>query len=598
MKKLSMTFIFFILSSIFFSPMVAQASPCVNIYFDRVTPDDWIGKTYSMFLQNLLGHFPRYQQIVSPIQKYQAGDIEKCAASFYIGSSFYSDIPTAFLRDYVATKRNVAWLGYGIWNLQSDFEKLFGYRYDHLTKLDSDLKDQQGHPTFFQDILYKGEVFKKFGDWSRTDATQFLAPFEQSYLVRGDGATGLGTELLAQARHSHTGEIIPYILRAANHFYVADTPFSYLHESDRYLVFADLLFDVLNEKPRHATKYAFVRVEDVHAMTPLSYNYAIVNLLRGENIPINISLIPIFTDPLFRVVNRPLEQFLPMNHKPEFMSFIREQQKQGATFIWHGVTHQYRAQKNPYNGASAADFEFWDATKNGPVDEDSVDYVLDKLNDGWYTLQQSGITPRMWLTPHYQASPLDYLIFASSFSWNVGRVIYFNHSVSGLKCSVAEERLWFSTNDPDGDRLRRDAFHGLSVHLENNPSRGRVNGQFFPYEIYGDVYGQRLIPEDLGNSQPYVSEFVGRSRTAQDIVDTAKRNLVLRDTWASLFYHPFLLSPFEEDGRGMFPGDPAELKFIVENIKALGYQFINIDQFIDEQTLSKRPEPIYKELEL
>lgn len=569
----------------------AAASPCVNIYFDHANDDYWMGRTYSIFVQNLLGHFPQYQQIVSPIEKYQAGDIDKCKASIYIGSYFDNKIPAAFLKDYAATSKNIAWLGYNVWQLGSGFESLFGYRYSHLTTLDTTHKDAKGYPTYFKDILYKGEVFSKFGDWDKANPTQFLAPFEQSVLVPLDLDT---SELVAQARHNFTGEVIPYILRAKNHFYVADVPFSYIHEGDRYLVFADLLFDILNEKPRHTEKYAFLRVEDVHPLTPLSYNYDIIHVLQAEQVPVNISLIPIFADPLNLYDRKPNESFVPMNRKPAFMQMINEIKAQGANFIWHGVTHQYETHKNPYNAVSADDFEFWDATQNKAIAEDSVDYVLNKLNDGWYTLQQSGLTPHMWLTPHYQASALDYQIFARIFPWNVGRVIYFNQYTSGFKSVAAEKDLWLESNNPQGDRLRREALGGLQIRYQSD----RWSGQFFPYEIFGDVYGQRLIPENLGNSQPYISEYVVRPRSVQDIVADAKRNRVLRDAWASLFYHPYLLAPYRDDGRGAYPGDPSELRYIITQLKGLGYRFIDINQFLNKNTITKRPEPIYKELEL
>ncbi len=567
----------------------AVATPCVNVYFDRSQePNYWMGKTYATLLQNILGHFPKYQQIVSPIEMYKKGDIETCHASFYIGSYFNNQIPADFLQDFTATKKRVAWLGYSIWQLGANFEEIFGYKYSHLTTLNREKLDSTGRPSYFKNVLYKGEVFFKYGDWSKTDRSIFLAPFEQAALLATDTKK---SQILAHAEHNVTKEILPYALQAKNHFYVADVPFSFMHEADRYFVFADLLFDILDEKPRHNGKYALVRIEDVHPLMPLGELYKTMNVLKNEKVPIHISLIPIYFDPLHRGETDPQGEFITMDRKVPFMNFIEEVKRDQAFFIWHGVTHQYNAQKNPHDGVSGSDFEFFDAVNNRPIAEDSVKYVVDRLEDGFYTLQKTGITPQMWLTPHYQASPLDYIIFANVFTWNVGRVIYYNHSVKGFSTPNENKDVQFLSALTNGYNLRTEYFKNLEVVYESE----RWSGQMFPYEIYGDVHGQRLIPENLGNSQPFVNAHVVVPRSKEEIIIDAKRNLVLRDVWASFFYHPFLLTTYEDGGRGEFPGDPAELEYILREIKKLGYKFISLEEFLKTNTKSKRPEPVYKE---
>lgn len=567
----------------------AKAASCVNVYFDKSTDSTyWMGKTYATLLQNLLGHFPSYQQIVSPIELYKKGDIEKCAASIYIGSYFNNQIPADFHDDFVNTKKNVAWLGYSIWQLGTRFEDIFGYKYSHLSTLNREKLDPKGRPSFFKNILYKGEQFFKYGDWSKDNKDIFLAQFEQTVLVP---TAPEKSELLVQAQQNVTKEIVPYAIRAGNHFYVADVPFSFIHEADRYFVFADLLFDILNEKPRHNGKYAVVRIEDVHPLVPLPQLYKITDVLKAEKVPLHISLIPIYFDPLERDDRGPYEELVTMDRKPAFMQFITEMKQNNAVFIWHGVTHQYKRQKNPHDGVSGSDFEFFDAINNRPIVEDSPRYVVDKLEEGYYTLQKAGITPRIWLTPHYQASALDYIIFANVFSWNIGRVIYYNTTSHGLPAGPENRSIWFASHDPNGAKLRAEYFKNLEVTYESE----RWSGQMFPYEIYGDIHGQRLIPENLGNSQPFVNDHVTSPRSKEEIVADAKRNLVLRDVWASFFYHPFLLTTYEEGGRGSYPGDPEELQFILRGIKELGYKFINLDNFLDKNTNTKRPEPVYKE---
>jgi uncharacterized protein YdaL len=564
----------------------AKAPECVNVFYDRGPAGYWMGRTYSIMLQNLLGHFPEFQQVVSPIELYRAGDIEKCRATFYLASYFDNKIPPAFFEDYKTAKKPVAWFGYSIWN--TPMEEIFGYRYKGLTKLDAASKDAAGNPSFYKYIDYKGETFFKFGDWSKTDAKTFLAPFEQ--VILEDAGTEK-SEVLAWARHSRSNHAIPYAIRAGQRFYVADIPFSFLHEADRYLVTADLLFDVLGVAPKNQ-KNAFLRIEDVHALSPLADLFEVAALLKKEGVPANISLIPTFYDPL-RTYDRPSNQeYLTMDRKPEFVEAMHELQADGASFIWHGVTHQYGTKPNPHNGATGDDFEFWDAIGNKPVADDNARWVLERLDDGIFSILKSGLpAPRVWLTPHYQASPLDYIIFGRVFPWNVGRVIYYNFRAKGLQDGSGEGAYWITGTDAAASARRLEYFGNVEVEVEPGSP---WSGQWYPYEIYGDVYGQRLIPENLGNSQPYISQHVVRTRSPKEIVADAKRNLVIRDAWASLFYHPYLLQTFKNGGRGTYPGDAQELRFIIQEIKKLGYRFLSADEF-SKQPRPMRPEPIYRE---
>lgn len=570
--------LFFILSNL------AQAE-CVNIFYDRgPTPDYWMGKTYANFTQNIIAHFPHLDQKLGAIEDYKSGQIEECKATIYIGSRFENAIPAQFFLDFKNTKKNVAWLGYSIWKFgAADLEQMFGFQYQRLTTLDFDKLDLTGQPGFFRRMQYKGEEFEKFGEFSTVDPGSYLAGFEMTALKETIPGK---SRWLATATHSATNEILPYAIRADNKFYFADVPFSFMHEADRYLIFADVIFDILNEKPRRTNKLALVRIEDVHPLTPLSYLYDIQDVLKQENVPMHVSLIPLFFDPLYRSERAPNEELVSMDRNTPFMQWMEEAKLSGAHFIWHGVTHQQGRKKNPHDGMSGSDFEFWDAVTQKPLTTDSANWLLNRMMDGMFTLHKAKVEILAWLTPHYQASSLDYIIFGKIFQWNVGRVIYYNFSANPLPTLKKESDLWIKNISNVDHRYRLNYFKDLSVNLEFE----KWNGQFFPYEIYGDIYGQRLIPENLGNSQPFKNAHVIRTRSVQQMVRDAKRNLVIRDSWASFFYHPFLLSSFEAGGRGYYPGDPAELQFLIREIKKLGYEFIDLKSFIETNTLAKRNE--------
>lgn len=597
--KMQKILVCLVLSLLLSSYAVAESSienisaehECVQVFYDRSPDESYdLGRVYAMLLQNLLGHFPELQQIIAPIEYYQSGWLDRCRASIYIGSHFYTAIPEAFLADVQTTERQFAWLGYGLWNLSPEIQaQLFGFTYQGLTHLDQDDRDANGKPTFYKNIRYKGEYFNKFGDYDQDNPNFFHAAFEQSTLLPANDSNQAGT-ILATAHHNGANhEVLPYAVQKANRFYVADIPFSYMHESDRYLVFADLLFDILNLPPRHTQRKALLRIEDVHPKSELSSLYEFLTVLNEEAIPFHIAIIPIFFDPLYRYDRLPDEEFVPIQSEPLFVEFLEQVKRQHGKFIWHGVTHQYGRSPNPHTGYSSDDFEFWDAIHNRPIAGESVEAVLRRLDDGAYHLHTAGIFPKIWLTPHYQASPMDYLLFARVFPWNIGRVIYYLHEASGLPAINFNELsgLWYSATGNERSARRFTYFSDLQVEY-----RGNWHGQLFPYEIYGDYYGQRVLPEILGNPQPFVSSHVVRPRSVDDILADARRNLVLRDVWASMFFHPYLLNSGENDGIGEYPGDSRELQRLIRGIKEMGYQFIDAEDFVDQHQGIMRPAPI------
>lgn len=578
--------IFTLIIGLGFTHNSGASQPCVKIYFDQVEDHNYVlGRTYSIFLQNLLGHFPHYQQIVTPISQYKKQDLEECKANFYIGSHYDSVIPKDFLLDAAKTKKSLLWMGYNIWRLpENELVRMTGHRYSRLTTLDSKITDSVGNPGFYKYVHYKGEVFEKFGEWAG-EPKIFHAAFEMVGLEKISQQSE--SQVLAFAEHSGRRDFLPYLIRNKNFFYLADIPFSYIHEADRYLIFSDILFDVLGEKPRHQERLAFLRIEDVHPKSALPELHQISDLLYAEEVPENISLIPIFFDPLNNYNRQEGEDFVTLNDSIPFQKYLEKIKARRANFIWHGVTHQYGKIKNPHSGYSSDDFEFWNAVDNTAVKEDGSSFVLNRLDFGYSLLQKAGIMPQVWLTPHYQASALDYLLFARVFPWSIGRVIYFDFNLNGITSQTRHEELVYG---PNGNaRKRKDFFKELQVS-----TRGQWNGQFFPYEIYGDLYGHKLLPENLGNPQPFKSNHVVWPRQLEKIVADAKRNLVIRDSWASLFFHPYLLQDLYNDGIGSFPGDVEPLRKTIRELKKLGYRFISASEFIDKNNDSIRSEPIYR----
>jgi uncharacterized protein YdaL len=190
---------------------------------------------------------------------------------------------------------------------------------------------------------------------------------------------------------------------------------------------------------------------------------------------------------------------------------------------------------NPYNAVSADDFEFWrahiDSTNSviydGPVDKDSDAWVDNRISLGLdeFALCAFG-PPSAWEFPHYAASALDSRHVSSMIPVAYQRGIYFKGALTG------------QPDDPT-----------------------RYLAQFFPYTV-DDVYGFYVIPENIANYEP-VPFNNHPARPPEVIIANAKANLVVRDGFASFYFHPFY--------------DIAMLKQIVTGIKQAGYTFVSAD---------------------
>jgi hypothetical protein len=104
---------------------------------------------------------------------------------------------------------------------------------------------------------------------------------------------------------------------------------------------------------------------------------------------------------------------------------------------------------------------------------------------------------------------------------------------------------------------RRLYFTGL---LSGQPiNYAQVAGQYMPYTVH-DVYKMKVLADTLGGiePQPYFSY---PARLPADIIADAQRNLVVRDAWASFFFHTY--------------DNVSYLKQTVLGLKSLGYTFVS-----------------------
>jgi len=329
--------------------------------------------------------------------------------------------------------------------------------------------------------------------------------------------------VLARAAHSETGESTPYVTEKAGFFYVADNPFLFIHEQDRYLILADLLFDFLRLPPRAHARYALARLEDIHPNYDLGAFYRAVDVFRRRGLPFAVSLIPAFVP-----AGAGEGEAVTLGQRPEFLKALRYATRSGGEILLHGYTHNAGALAGCPPLPSGADFEFWDRCRQQPLPYDSEEFVRLRVAKATALLAAAGLSAVAWVTPHYCASPLDFVQFGLLFPRTLQRVRY----------------------------------------VPDRPEPGRAPvfaSQFFPYTIYRDHYGQFVWPEDLGFVPMPGSE--AGSQSAESIEASAALLSVVRDAWASFYWHPQLAN---------VEGEIPRLEEIVSALQRHGYRFVSL----------------------
>jgi uncharacterized protein YdaL len=456
-------------------------------------PDGTNAELDATKLVNLVSHFGRWT--AHPVRTYRSGEMTPYDAVIYLGTADGAALPAAFRHDVAKTRHPVMWIN-------GDIGQLDTGRYG-FTATASDTGP-------FTRLAYRGGSVR----------INQVAPAGLNRIEISDPAK---VAVLGEAIRED-GATVPWAVRSGDFTYVAEDPLPYIsHDNDRYLAFADLLFDVLapHTPERHR---ALVRLEDVGPTADPAQLRAVVDYLSGQGVPFSIGVYPVYRDP----VGADGDVTVRLSERPELVATLKYATAHGGTVLMHGYTHQYGTVRNPVNGRSGDDAEFYlvrlDEQRHqflpeGPVTEDSTDWALDRIDRGLAEFSAAGLPkPSMFEFPHYMASPVDYVAAGRRFDQRYERSLYFPGLLSG------------GSIDDSG--------------------RG---WQFFPYPVR-DVYGAVVLPENL-DYVPSTGDAVPQ------MLEEARANLVVRDGVASFFYHPFL-------GVGKLPE-------LVNGIRAAGYTFVS-----------------------
>ncbi len=404
-------------------------------------------------LATLLGHF-NTTTTVKGVNKYAGGELNNYDHTFYIGFNPRNTPPPRFLDDVYATTKPVVWLNTGMIEFakRCNLRKKFGFTVSTLDSLDG-----------FDMVKTGNKVFTK-GEPN----TNLIEVSDRRLLT-----------VSAVAYSTRKRKEVPYIVNSKHLMYIADSPFASATENDRYLLFADMLHDIIGEQHEESHS-ALIRIEDVDPLENPDQLRDIADILSGRGIPFLVGVIPFYVDP-----GEGLR--VSLSDKPDFVDALKYMVKNGATIVMHGITHQYK-------GTTAVDFEFWDESTNKPIKDETPEGDARKIELGIQEFTKNGLSPIVWETPHYTASFTLYSTIAKYFS------------------TAMEQRL--SIEDAD-------------------------YSQYFPYVINKDLFGQKIYPENLGYIplNPNKAESEAYVQTA---IRNAKTNLNVRDGFASVFFHPFL----------------------------------------------------------
>ena len=512
------------------------------VVYDSTNTYGWLGELYAMAAGNLASHFG--QVTAEPVVDYVSGQVNSYSAVIYMGSTYNEPIPVAFLNDVLTTNHPVIWAGENVWQLSgtegsaADTAFKAAYGWDP----SNSFFDSVDNPLT---VSYKGQTFtRNSANGPEVLAPDITTPSLVTVLASANCTNSSGAPVNCAPIAQSTGTSFPWAIRSANITFVGEIPFSYMSEQDRYVAFSDLLFAAL-APTAPASHRALVRLEDVSATTSPSALNAITSYLSGQGVPFSINVIPDYTDPNgFYNNGTPVNETLAQ--APSLVSALKNALAHGGSLNEEGYTHQYSNVANPYDGVSGDDAEFYRAqcatTQNppytfdspckttdwvvweGPLPGDSGSVALSRVQAGQALFTAVGLTPpTVWVTPHYFASVADYKAIDSVIKMRYEREIFVSGQLTGQPLDYT-----------------------------------KIFGQFFPYQVY-DVYGEQIIPENLGDYEPTASNN-NPPRTAADIIANAKVNLAVTQGTASFFFDPS--NPI------------SQLKTIVAGIKALGYTFV------------------------
>ena len=309
-------------------------------------------------------------------------------------------------------------------------------------------------------------------------------------------------DILIEGKKKDAQVSYPVMVQKNDHYYYGiDTIWA-----DEVILFGEVLHDVF--EVAHDDKHpAYIRLEDVHPLVDPKNVEEIAEVLKEKDIPYMIAVIPVYTDP------NTGEEF-HFSDSPKLLKLLKQMQKDGASILLHGYTHQFRSSE------TGEGFEFWDVESNTPIyapadepitlKEESEfasnaayqaylnelkafekQYIEEKLTKGIQELVNYGLYPLAFEAPHYTMSQNGYEVVSEYFSMYVGQT-----------------------------QLSDDNWEVMD-------STPYITSPTF-------LHGMELLPETIGYVNPEDPQSIAK------MMDNAERMNKTKDSVIAGFYHPYL----------------------------------------------------------
>ncbi|WP_167578718.1 polysaccharide deacetylase family protein [Jeotgalibacillus proteolyticus] len=424
---------------------------------------------YQRQLDMLLGHFSKDITFISSAEV-EKKDLENATHLIYYGQK-KSRLPETFpalLEEYTGPFLAI---GYNTEQLGAHFDFI------------------QSHGEIAIDQLY----------FTNDPNTLLNASYGKAIKVNIKG----NTEILVEATKGYEDSIEPILVKNQNHYYFAIDDIA-LNET---IFLGEILHTLFETGERSSSRPAYLRLEDVHPLVDPVPLQEIAEILKGKNIPYMIAVIPVYTSPQTGEKHY-------FSDSPALLKVLKQMQKDGASIVLHGYTHQYRSSE------TGEGFEFWDVENNLPVyassDEEfnlkeksefktaeeyekymdglkqfEREYIQTKLTRGIQELVNYGLHPLAFEAPHYTMSQNGYQVVSDYFSTYVGQV---------------------QLSDEDWRTMDGTPYISTPSFLN----------------------GMELLPETLG----FIEE--DNPNSLKDIQSKSERIQMTENGIAAAFYHPYL----------------------------------------------------------
>ena len=260
-------------------------------------------------------------------------------------------------------------------------------------------------------------------------------------------------------------------------------------------------------------KPALIRLEDVNPEYAIQENglevlRLVADYLYSQNVPFQISVIPVYSDPLENIY---LDMSADDPNMQKFRETIKYMQSKGGTVGIHGYTHQFA------NSVTGRGYEFG----NNAYSEDAI--AFERMEKAVQIFYKAGIDNfYYWETPHYAATDSQYKKFANRFSVfyepdykqrgarNVK--VYYNLKPYQQPTVFIPAPLDFASNNDDVERIISEVkqnppivsffFHPAAEFKIDYTSNGKRRGFFLDNRT---GYLEKIVEEIKRNGYSFIS---------------------------------------------------------------------------------------------